>query len=305
MERDGVLVSIPSSSGHQFTGISRKTCPRRPSPPFQSLLHQGISLLTCLASCNCKDAQICFNPFFIRASVYCVCRAACAAISARASFQSLLHQGISLLGQGQQSRRRSVDLRFNPFFIRASVYCVAIATSPRVRFKLAFQSLLHQGISLLVANIATRNDWLSCFNPFFIRASVYCVRFVAPRTPTALRFNPFFIRASVYCERALGREILRHGRCFNPFFIRASVYWQCADFHHLPHSALGFNPFFIRASVYCMRLRPFQACLLHCVSIPSSSGHQFTGCASLPRRRHPALGFNPFFIRASVYWVSS
>ena len=40
----------------------------------------------------------------------------------------------------------------------------------------------------------------------------------------------------------------------------------------------------------------------HIVSIPSSSGHQFTECESGVSRSGPGKGFNPFFIRASVYW---
>ena len=42
------------------------------------------------------------------------------------------------------------------------------------------------------------------------------------------RFNPFFIRASVYCLLKNYLQALKR-QGFNPFFIRASVYWQCAE----------------------------------------------------------------------------
>ncbi len=48
-------------------------------------------------------------------------------------------------------------MRFNPFFIRASVYC---APKNRTMRKPAatFQSLLHQGISLLQRKAATARE---------------------------------------------------------------------------------------------------------------------------------------------------
>ena len=64
-------------------------------------------------------------------------------------------------------------------------------------------------------------------------------------------FNPFFIRASVYCMRFIRQEYYGSIYSFNPFFIRASVYWPWKE------------------SSRCPRWRA--------VSIPSSSGHQFTG----------------------------
>ena len=91
-----------------------------------------------------------------------------------------------------------------------------------------------------------------------------------------MRFNPFFIRASVYCGRHPGRRY-RCRRSFNPFFIRASVYW----------TPTGNN-----------RAR-WQAV----VSIPSSSGHQFTVNEALEAQLGFQRRFNPFFIRASVYCV--
>ena len=88
----------------------------------------------------------------------------------------------------------------------------------------AFQSLLHQGISLLGDDrypaLAPR---LPRFNPFFIRASVYWAASSAKRRDAFHRFNPFFIRASVYWD-AIADCVFSACVCFNPFFIRASVY---------------------------------------------------------------------------------
>ena len=44
-----------------------------------------------------RENTLGFNPFFIRASVYCNSTEA-SVIALREAFQSLLHQGISLLG---------------------------------------------------------------------------------------------------------------------------------------------------------------------------------------------------------------
>ena len=138
------------------------------------------------------------------------------------AFQSLLHQGISLLGTAG-----------------------ALATGQGV----SFQSLLHQGISLL---------------------------------PTG-----HFVLTSAY---SFG---------FNPFFIRASVYWQ--EGRHAQGDNCGVSiPSSSGHQFTAMRERAAELDSA-LVSIPSSSGHQFT--------EHPALlvierhrqGFNPFFIRASVY----
>ena len=113
-------VSIPSSSGHQFTACRR--------------------LRACASSPNS------FNPFFIRASVYWVLRTR-SSMSSLSLFQSLLHQGISLLFL-DKSQCDPYLRRFNPFFIRASVYWNAEPPIMRAP-SLMFQSLLHQGISLL------------------------------------------------------------------------------------------------------------------------------------------------------------
>ena len=136
-------VSIPSSSGHQFTGWLRRSSYKQQQPGFQSLLHQGISLLESEPLPE-GDVSDCFNPFFIRASVYWT-----------------------------ETRRRSLPLIW-----------VSIPSSSGHQFtvgtvKLAwwsvmrFQSLLHQGISLLNIWGEPINRRVHRFNPFFIRASVY------------------------------------------------------------------------------------------------------------------------------------
>ena len=64
---------------------------------------------------------------------------------------------------------------------------------------LMFQSLLSQGISLLdFAPWGDEESNKQGFNPFLVRASVYCCP--APRRPRPARprFNPFLVRASVY-----------------------------------------------------------------------------------------------------------
>ena len=89
---------------------------------FQSLLHQGISLLV---EARPRAKALSFP------------------------FQSLLHQGISLLDvEGIPDEEWGVN-SFNPFFIRASVYWFRENLYPKIYLKTLFQSLLHQGISLL------------------------------------------------------------------------------------------------------------------------------------------------------------
>ena len=92
---DRIMVSIPSSSGHQFTARAYQGHGPERGLSFQSLLHQGISLLfSCCRSWRGTTAGVSipsssghqfteysssfryavveggFNPFFIRASVY-------------------------------------------------------------------------------------------------------------------------------------------------------------------------------------------------------------------------------------------
>ena len=91
-------VSIPSSSGHQFTGSRNRTVHATAKKKFQSLLHQGISLLRPGGDAGRTALGQGFNPFFIRASVYWQKVPPRTCGKETALFQSLLHQGISLLG---------------------------------------------------------------------------------------------------------------------------------------------------------------------------------------------------------------
>ena len=68
--KEAPYVSIPSSSGHQFTAERFSAISVSPLIGFQSLLHQGISLLLCRRYPQHRPRSGCFNPFFIRASVY-------------------------------------------------------------------------------------------------------------------------------------------------------------------------------------------------------------------------------------------
>ena len=166
-------VSIPSSSGHQFTVV----------------------LQLCHVLLLCRR----FNPFFIRASVYCAAKAAQLGDVVRV-FQSLLHQGISLLmdsiykssltscsvsipsSSGHQFTGSGMAhpslLRIIPVSIPSSSghqFTVDLRYWFLARLLAAFQSLLHQGISLLAddrRHAPVRGQ--RRFNPFFIRASVYC-----------------------------------------------------------------------------------------------------------------------------------
>ncbi len=217
-------------------------------------------------------------------------------------FQSLLHQGISLLhawncdahspclavsipsSSGHQfTGSRTQDVKF-------SRIAVSIPSSSG-----------HQFTGIADAHGTSPAN--SGFNPFFIRASVYCPKQPPSPAPWLLRFNPFFIRASVYCAadwHRAGRPL--YG--FNPFFIRASVYCRIGQAQDV-RQAESFNPFFIRASVYWVRTEAAQARRAQAVSIPSSSGHQFTECPLDHAGLFDGDGFNPFFIRASVYCVAS
>ena len=140
-----------------------------------------------------------------------------------------------------------------------------------------FQSLLHQGISLLPFPCARRRP-ASCpsFNPFFIRASVYWITSDALSLKCSICFNPFFIRASVYCIGANAQSLALSFSFQSLLHQGISLLREEEDGSHTYH-------------VF--------------VSIPSSSGHQFTDGMAARNVVFPALRFNPFFIRASVYWL--
>ena len=219
-----ISVSIPSSSGHQFTALHKTANRIAGKEMFQSLLHQGISLLASDHTTVCGQWDLVSIPsssghqFTGR---WTPCAPPCAPRSVsipsssghqftetQAGVSTGRHVAVSIpSSSGHQfterelaARSAAVLGRFNPFFIRASVYWEAIPPLQLARWK-RFQSLLHQGISLLFAPVGS---------------------------PTG-----------------------RQGGSFNPFFIRASVYWKISWLHA-------------------------NAWPSSCVSIPSSSGHQFT-----------------------------
>ena len=146
-------VSIPSSSGHQFTADDFDALMTWGVNLFQSLLHQGISLL------RGPGRGIVMGLWDV-------------------SIPS--SSGHQFTG-GHHEKIGAYRLGFNPFFIRASVYwaslvsvarrnpcVVSIPSSSGHQFTVVrltpgdvidlpeFQSLLHQGISLLAELVRTR-----------------------------------------------------------------------------------------------------------------------------------------------------
>ena len=116
-----------------------------------------------------------------------------------------------------------------------------------------FQSLLHQGISLLLGAFIPHDTTLLA---------------VSIPSSSGHQFTGYYV-PTVECKPH---------RCFNPFFIRASVYCSTGGPRSRAGRRTGFNPFFIRASVYWVDLLIlFTEIRWLAVSIPSSSGHQFTG----------------------------
>ena len=167
---------------------------------------------------------------------------------------------------------------FNPFLVRASVYCETRRTKDLYSLVMAFQSLLSQGISLLEFHLSDgQMGFVKGFNPFLVRASVYCASWADRSKGESLwSFNPFLVRASVYCRnrgsarsvdkragqfqsllsqgislltRPTGTRSPTPSRSFNPFLVRASVYWV-NEITGEEEEGNGFNPFLVRASVY-------------------------------------------------------
>ena len=128
-----------------------------------------------------------------------------------------------------------------------------------------FQSLLHQGISLLLAADSKRHGvsvWVSI-------PSSSGHQFTAP----CWRDHPY-----------------SGGYSFNPFFIRASVYWTCPP--------LATARAWRRVSIPSSSGHQFTGMIsspniAQCatVSIPSSSGHQFTGKSRIRYRGAREAGF--------------
>ena len=213
-------VSIPSSSGHQFTGYQPHLVP--------------------------VPERWSFNPFFIRASVYCPATWSCA-LRAQVAFQSLLHQGISLLQvKKREGRRRRAavsipsssghqftvqvfrtefrrgDYGFNPFFIRASVYWDFLAMEIDGHAD-EFQSLLHQGISLLLFDVRVAMLLADMFQSLLHQGISLLLSSFLSIPPSFSRFQSLLHQGISLLNGAYGPKI-RCMPCFNPFFIRASVY---------------------------------------------------------------------------------
>ena len=166
------LVSIPSSSGHQFTGPWPGAVPHC-AGPFQSLLHQGISLLENLSVRNKMPLRITVSipssSGHQFTAILGLCAIICSSIlvsipsssghqfteiyspsqltAEKIGFQSLLHQGISLLLQFFPYRE---NMDFSVSIPSSSGHqFTGSSRIPRRHGTGTFQSLLHQGISLL------------------------------------------------------------------------------------------------------------------------------------------------------------
>ena len=292
-------VSIPSSSGHQFTGIRItliRCSPMRMVSIPSSSGHQftAIRIIIYLPFMAFTG----FNPFFIRASVYCIPTHAgefipgdCVSIPSSSGHQFTANQfGTVRDWQKLVSIPSSSGHQFTEN---------QLATSWTMQGN-TFQSLLHQGISLLHGSVIRLLQRLRlCFNPFFIRASVYCALQAMGRTLELGGFNPFFIRASVYWKARLSCPERQQAMFQSLLHQGISLLGRKIVFANQRRQR--FNPFFIRASVYCSGGNRERYGPTFTVSIPSSSGHQFTACAKSGTRRFSGMRFNPFFIRASVY----
>ena len=169
----GGVVSIPSSSGHQFTESGTGFIQIDNKTEFQSLLHQGISLLPVHAGVGVQR-HVGFQSL-LHQGISLLPGMDCILAMHGYSFQSLLHQGISLLDgvDGCQERlvaRVSIPSSSGHQFTGGE----QTGISARSAFD-SFQSLLHQGISLLAVTAENDVVYIQGFNPFFIRASVYCL----------------------------------------------------------------------------------------------------------------------------------
>ena len=143
----------------------------------------------------------------------------------------------------------------------------------------SFQSLLHQGISLLRYMGRQQRQRMGAFQSLLHQGIS-----LLDSTPAAFAISFWRFQSLLH----QGISLLRH----------AGRSWR------MP--ALRFNPFFIRASVYWRPPAPTTSRRASAVSIPSSSGHQFTAFPSIFLWQDKQTdSFNPFFIRASVYCLSS
>ena len=124
-------------------------------------------------------------------------------------FQSLLSQGISLLLDKAAGPEAYAQAKFQSLLSQGiSLLWSEVDRVMRIKRK-EFQSLLSQGISLLPRIVDGRHTEAVCrFNPFLVRASVYCAENSHSVMKGRDSFNPFLVRASVYWDRMAG---IRHG----------------------------------------------------------------------------------------------
>ncbi len=216
------------------------------------------------------------------------------------SFQSLLHQGISLLLVVPGGGRPAPRGRFQSL-LHQGISLLLSRRSPPPSLLGGFQSLLHQGISLLNRirqlftedwglvsipsssghqftdrRIMRKRRWLDGFNPFFIRASVYCPETVSPVDARMIMFQSLlhqgisllFQLHFQFGNAALGlfQSLLHQG-----ISLLQSVLSRSAA------SALRFQSLLHQGISLLLLWRPRSRQAMIFVSIPSSSGHQFTG----------------------------
>ena len=151
------------------------------------------------ASARKAATQICFNPFLVRASVYCLHEALGLTIAEGAEFQSLLSQGISLLlKEGAEGRRKWMDQWLNT---QGLASCVV-----------AFKKVWEQKNALLTKikkkriSQAEGIKWMKSLNPLFVEKSIDLTR----RRKQALRDieGLFYQRAKALLYKKGGKALL-------------------------------------------------------------------------------------------------
>ena len=164
-----------------------------------------------------------------------------------------------------------------------------------------FQSLLHQGISLLQVGGYVNGDFYAAFQSLLHQGISLLHDGTHPQGKGAGYVSIPSSSGHQFTDLRWCRKMGGYPKSFNPFFIRASVYCAVVMAVEARGWPRSFNPFFIRASVYCVYQTLAGVRSAAYVSIPSSSGHQFTGNCGANLCARTASSFNPFFIRASVY----
>ena len=239
-------VSIPSSSGHQFTEPAPGSGSRT-RPKFQSLLHQGISLLWPWTA----TAPACPPPVSIPSS-----------------------SGHQFTASAPPDGRSCPRRRFNPFFIRASVYCAPSGDSGDIAREVSIPSSSgHQFTGNLQGLCRPCHQAVSIPSSSGHQFTVLRVGGLAVRDATAFQ------------------SLLHQGISLLAAAEAARAEKSARAFQSLLHQGIS-----LLLLTFFM-IHPAE----DSVSIPSSSGHQFTECMVFQNDLQYLLRFNPFFIRASVY----